>query len=68
MIISLEVLTKVIADGKFEGLLLGAWLGSLDGLDIGTYDDNSLWFWNGKTLVTILGAMDGLPISTYDST
>ena len=34
----LEGSTEVIEESKFECLFLGAWLGSLGGLDIGTDD------------------------------
>ena len=46
--------------------MLGAWLGSLYGLDLSTYDGNTLRFWYGKPVVTTLGALYGFPLGTYE--
>ena len=39
---SLEVSTEVIAEVKFQGFLIGAWIGSLDIIERGTDDGNIL--------------------------
>ena len=60
--------TKINLEVNFEVLLIGAWIGSLDGMDLGTYDDNALRFWDGKLVGTELVAMDGFTLGTYDVT
>ena len=49
-------------------MLLGAWFGSLDVIELGTDDGNELRFWYGKPLGTTLGYLYGFPIGTYDVT
>ena len=31
-----------ISEGNFDGLLIGSWLGYLDGIELGTDDGNAL--------------------------
>ena len=51
-------------DINIEGLLLGAWLRSLDKLKLGNDECNKIGLRNGKFLDTILAAMDRLSIGT----
>ena len=59
-LLSLEGLTEIIADGNFEGLLLGDWLVSVVGLVIGFNKGAVIGSWYGKVLVTTLGDLVGL--------
>ena len=42
--------------------MLGASLGSVDGLEIVTNECTEIGFWEGKMLVTTLVAMDRIPL------
>ena len=42
--------TEITTGGNLEGLMLGNWLGSLDGIDIGTNVFNELGFSDGKVI------------------
>ena len=46
--------------------MIGDWIGSLDGLEIGTNVGNELGLSDGKVIGTTIGALDGFPLSTYD--
>ena len=67
-VLILEGSTEGIAEGKFEGLLLGAWIGYLNRLEIVTDDGNTLWLLYGKLFGATLGALDGSQIGTYGGT
>ena len=51
---------------SIEGLFLGDWTGSLDGLEIGKNVGNELVFSDGKVLCTIIEALYGISIFIYD--
>ena len=59
-LVSLEVSTELITEGKFEGLLLGDWLVSVVGLVIGFNKGTVLGSWYQKVLGTTLGDLVGL--------
>ena len=46
--------------------MIRAWLGSLDGFDLGTDNGNLLWLWDGKPLGTTLGDLDEFTLGKYD--
>ena len=39
--------------------MLGAWIGSVDGIDIGSNEVTKLGLWDGKSLDTELGYAEG---------
>ena len=45
-------------DGKLESLLLGALLGSVDGLKLGANEWTGVAFWDGRVFGTTLGAFN----------
>ena len=47
-------------------MLLGAWLGSIIGLEIGNNEGTKLGFWDGKVIGTTLGTMNTLSLGPYD--
>ena len=49
-------------------MLIGAWLGSLDGLELGINVVNELGLYDGKVIGTTLVDLYGLSLSTYDVT
>ena len=57
---SLEGWTERTTGGNIEVLLLGDWLGCLDGIDFGTDVGNELGLSDGKVLGRKLGALVGL--------
>ena len=65
-LISPEGSTEGTTGGNLETLLLGAWIGYLDGLELGTNVGNELGLYYGKVLGTTLGALGELSLGTYD--
>ena len=65
---SLADSTDGTTDGKVDSLFLGAWLGSLDGLDLDTNEGTELLFPDGKVLGTKIGSAEGPTLGTYDDT
>ena len=55
-----EESTERTTGKNFYGLFLGEWIGSLDGIEIGTNVVNELGLSDGKVLGRTLGALFGL--------
>ena len=60
LLLSLEGFIDGAVVGKFEGLLLGYWIGSVVELVCGFNEGTELVFWDMKVLDRTLGDMVGL--------
>ena len=63
---SLEGLTYGNKDDKFDGLFIGAWIGSVYVLELDTNEGNELGLPDEKVLGATLGAAEWPIIGTYD--